>query len=788
MSVNLSPVAGAAAQFLDNAGNVLTGGKLFTYLAGTTTPAAVYTSSTGITFHSNPIILDAAGRVPAGGEIWLSDNISYKFVLKDANDVLIATWDNIIGINSNFVNYTIQEEIQTATAGQTVFNLATVTYAPGTNSLQVFVDGVNQYDGVSYAFVETNANTVTFTSGLHVGALVKFTTAVPATGTATNANVVVYDPAGTGAVTTTVQTKLREIVSPEDFGAVGDGVTDDTVALQNWINANGGIHMLGDESKTYIVAPAVANDVILPIPTGSKRNIVGNGATIKIKNNSLGFYSIIGSNSLLVDLTQTIIDGVVFDYNRANNTYAVSSGLLTFPRYTFSALNGADIRFSNNLIKNAVCTNSVFANGSDGLGNVFVDRPVISDNTWTSVGAGATSAYDHSTIYTNATYEQIYNNAAFAEAANAFGTACFIETHGTGTLVYSNHSVDFQGFANITGVRSAGDTENVLVYGNKAESIQFGIRMLSLANSPHTTGFGLNNINVYGNNFRIKQTLLAAGTSRFHGGIFIQPGATLPVKNINIFDNTILFDSESVAGSYTAIGTGIGSIETGATATYEKINISNNTITNSPISGITLGFGGGIYTNCLITNNILINPGSSLTITTYSSGVYLAGNSYVGSLSIDNIEILDNFNTTRLALGVFATPAVDSTSCVCVVSLDVKLTGATKTAYIRPMSNVNSRLLPLLKAVQNTPPVLTSHTFKVNSSILDTSADITYRVQVQGSVWTKHLYDSAIPTTGTFQVGSTVINTVPAASGNFGWVCTTAGVPGTWKTFGAIAA
>lgn len=232
MSVNLSPVAGAAAQFLDNSGNVLTGGKLYTYLAGTTTPAATYTSAAGATFHSNPIILDAAGRVPAGGEIWLSDNIQYKFVLKDANDVLIATWDNLSGINSNFVNYTVQEEIQTATAGQTVFTLTTVTYAPGTNSLSVFVDGVNQYDGVSYAFVETNATTVTFTAGLHVGALVKFTTAVQTTGNATNASVVVYDPPFTGAVSTTVQNKLAQTISVMDFGAVGDGVVDDTVAIQ----------------------------------------------------------------------------------------------------------------------------------------------------------------------------------------------------------------------------------------------------------------------------------------------------------------------------------------------------------------------------------------------------------------------------------------------------------------------------------------------------------------------------------------------------------------------------
>lgn len=48
-------------------------------------------------------------------------------------------------------------------------------------------------------------------------------------------------------------------------------------------------------------------------------------------------------------------------------------------------------------------------------------------------------------------------------------------------------------------------------------------------------------------------------------------------------------------------------------------------------------------------------------------------------------------------------------------------------------------------------------------------------------------WDSAAPTAGDWKVGDTVFNTAPAASGTMGWVCTTAGTPGTWKTFGAIA-
>ena len=86
MAVFLSPVGGVAAQFFTNTGSVLTGGKLYTYAAGTTTPQVSYTTNAGNVARTNPIILDAAGRVAEGGEIWIT-SAQYKFVLTDSNNV-----------------------------------------------------------------------------------------------------------------------------------------------------------------------------------------------------------------------------------------------------------------------------------------------------------------------------------------------------------------------------------------------------------------------------------------------------------------------------------------------------------------------------------------------------------------------------------------------------------------------------------------------------------------------------------------------------------------------------
>jgi hypothetical protein len=172
-------------------------------------------------------------------------------------------------VSPGTLNYNgVIKETLVATSGQTVFNLTTMVYNPGINSLSVYVDGIYQNPST---YTETNSTRITFSAGLHVGAIVDFVALSinEITGGA-DATTITYTPSaqslygtsvitaksaldqisnegtgsskvgflqsGTGATNRTVQSKLRETISVLDFGAVGDGVVDDTIAVHAAIN------------------------------------------------------------------------------------------------------------------------------------------------------------------------------------------------------------------------------------------------------------------------------------------------------------------------------------------------------------------------------------------------------------------------------------------------------------------------------------------------------------------------------------------------------------------------
>lgn len=84
--------------YVDENGELLAGGKIYTYAAGTSTPLATYTDHTGDTENTNPIILDANGDA----DIWIGQS-AYKFVITDADDVEIKTIDGVISVDNGSI-------------------------------------------------------------------------------------------------------------------------------------------------------------------------------------------------------------------------------------------------------------------------------------------------------------------------------------------------------------------------------------------------------------------------------------------------------------------------------------------------------------------------------------------------------------------------------------------------------------------------------------------------------------------------------------------------------------
>ena len=113
------------ARFFDANAEPLAGGKLYSYIASTTTPLSTYTDFGGLTPNTNPVILDANGYA----DVWMGNRI-YKFVLADSNDVVQWTEDNIDGTDTA-ANSTSPWATHSVTDGQSATNLTgeTVDFA-----------------------------------------------------------------------------------------------------------------------------------------------------------------------------------------------------------------------------------------------------------------------------------------------------------------------------------------------------------------------------------------------------------------------------------------------------------------------------------------------------------------------------------------------------------------------------------------------------------------------------------------------------------------------------------
>jgi hypothetical protein len=225
---NLIP--NAKQQFFGPNGVPLSGGSVYYYIPNTTTFKATYQDQAQTILNTNPIILDANGECVAWG------TGAYRQQVFDVNGNLI--WDQVTQDPQAALTGNIADKKYAAGTDFTPGTTTTLTLptAPGSvANMWVFFDAAFQADDQ----FSVNGTTLTFNSPIPVGVNevnVKIGTTIaigtPSNGTTTDASV---------ATGTKLYNRINDFYDLRDpaYGAKCNGTTDDTAAVQAFINTIG---------------------------------------------------------------------------------------------------------------------------------------------------------------------------------------------------------------------------------------------------------------------------------------------------------------------------------------------------------------------------------------------------------------------------------------------------------------------------------------------------------------------------------------------------------------------
>lgn len=307
----------AVETFVDANGKPLAGGSVYMYIPNTTTFKNTWQDPALTILNTNPIILNASGQAI----IWGTG--SYRQQVFDVNGNLI--WDQVTEDTSSGLLGNMTDDTFTSGSGFTpgTTTALTLTVAPGSiQNTWIYFDGIYQADNSIASLVGT---TLTFSSPIPVGVqlvTVKIGSTIaigtPSDGTVTDASVasnaaiqsskLSFLQAGAGAVVRTVQSKLREWISPFDFNAVGDGVTIDDAA----INA-AATEAVATGKALYLSGKFAVTQITLP---SGLRHVMGDCLLL---GQTSGTYSSVLEIKNITDLT---ISGTILVSGQYNTGYS----------------------------------------------------------------------------------------------------------------------------------------------------------------------------------------------------------------------------------------------------------------------------------------------------------------------------------------------------------------------------------------------------------------------------------------------------------------------------------
>lgn len=554
--------------------------------------------------------------------------------------------------------------------------------------------------------------------------------------------------------------KLNDSVSVKDFGAVGDGVTDDTAAIQAAINSGAGaIYFPATASSYYVTAQLTLN---------SNQQIYGDGASswVEIINGSINAFYANGKSGISIRNLKiscksasnpTDYKGAVVLQSCSNCTV---ENLVIFNMHywgvcLFSTNNSTvqNCRFSSffgvtTSVGNDSACISLYRQSSENL----VDGNYITAATWHGI-----LVQDPYTGDTPA--QNIISNNYIAGGQLAYGIALYATTSYDMKHIIKNNRI-----SGVLGTALSGASGSGIYLQSGTGSVVDGNEVFDCCKS--TSNFGT-----------LNPACIAVHGAQIGGGHSSIGGRP------NVVSNNVV---------YVTAGPGIST----ATATLGPI-ITNNVITCNSTASYAVKVIDASMTKVL--NNTIVTGNSDAAIICQATN-----NAEVGSVT-SYVQVRGNSINTATAFGIFLYPTT-GTFANFNISDNQIWGGNTVGISISTVTNVemagnNVSTSGMALAASNAVNLRMSHNRIYTSSVgtgisfstgtsgvCDESNSLTGIMSnpTTGPMIVSQYSNQAPPFSGSFGKGDRVIQSVPVVGQPKGWRCTVAGNPGTWVSEGNL--
>lgn len=586
-----------------------------------------------------------------------------------------------------------------------------------------------------------------------------------------------FKQALTGAVGRTIFDKVSETVSVKDFGAVGDGVVDDTAAIQSAIAATQGSGgRLFFPPGTYMVSSLSISGSLQvngcgplavvkqkPGVTGNIFNITGTGTNVMFSNMTFdGNSSGQSAQSINSTIHSTAIGGTLADI------FSLVVQDCEFRDSTYAAVR---VQGDNNPATREVAwiTGNRFINGGAGVDNPgatpdYIPRDIALDD--------AVEAWVENNVFESDTAPATFGRSAIVVAQTQTATERLTE------LVIVGNRINRRG-CNVSQNIGAIDlyiwaancsVRDNIIKNSSASAIKWkqNAARLSITNnkidSQLVAGVALNgNDPTYGsaNDLCVVEGNQIANWDGATTGVITLAGYWSTTTDYSL--GIVCRNNQLVSCS----GYQIQIVNTKA-ATVE----GNQIYPASATIGINASVGND--GEMRIRNNY-IGACSNYAIYTANS------NAATFDALVDGNVIVNNANTYAAYIKARRVSFNGNHLAGCVNGVtfntvtDLEATG-------NLLRNFSGTIGLLIDGVTNAA-LFGNSTTGITNGVFYNAAVTSKRDS--GNTWN---WAAATPAGGYYNQGDVVYNSAPVAAGTIGWVCTTAGTPGTWKTFGSIAA